>query len=432
MVPQPDRSSCRGPITLLALLTAVVSLSLVSSACDKVPLLAPSGTVITIFPTATNVPANGSTDIVATVIENGVTSTPTSPPANGEGGAGAPTQGTSTAGAGTPVQNGTLISFTTTLGRIEPSEARTQNGQVRVKFIANGQSGTATITAFSGGASGRFENLLVGSAAAERVLISASPQTLGPAGGTAQITARVENTAGAPLTGVPVTFSTNSGQLSATSATTDDTGTARTSLTTTREATVIANVAGKTAELTVGLNPRTGIRLTTPTTSIAAGQPASFTIDVGSEANVRDVTVDFGDGRELSLGAVSGSTTVQHTYETSGNYTVRAIATEASGFTEQVSTSVTVLPAQPPGVIITASNPSPSVNQIITLTATVSGATSTIQQYQWDFGDGTKAVTTGPQVTKSYASPGTKVVTVTVVLASGALGQGQTTVEVKP
>ena len=57
------------------------------------------------------------------------------------------------------MQNGTLISFTTTLGRIEPSEARTQNGQVRVKFIPNGQSGPATITAFSGGASGKIENL---------------------------------------------------------------------------------------------------------------------------------------------------------------------------------------------------------------------------------------------------------------------------------
>ena len=329
------------------------------------------------------------------------------------------------------MQNGTLISFTTTLGRIEPSEARTQNGQVRVKFIANGQSGTATITAFSGGASGRFENLLVGSAAAERVLISASPQTLGPAGGTAQITARVENTAGAPLAGVPVTFSTNSGQLSATSATTDDTGTARTSLTTSREATVTANVAGKTAELTVGLNPRTGVSITGPATSVAAGLPATFTVGVGQSANVRDVTVDFGDGSVRSLGAISGSTTVQHTYTESGSYPVSATATEASGFTERVSTSVTILPGQPPGVIIQASSASPTVNQIITLTANVSGATSTIQRYIWDFGDGTTRITTGPQTTKAYSTTGTKVIQVTVEQAVGPSGQGATTVDVR-
>lgn len=391
-------------------------------------MLAPAGTVITLFPTATTIPANGSTEIVATVIENGTTATPP-PPTGGNGATPGTTSGSP--GAGTPVQNGTLVSFTTTLGRIEPAEARTQNGQVRVKFIASGQSGQATITAFSGGASGRLENLLVGSAAAERVLVSASPQTLGPAGGTAQITARVEDTSGAGLVGIPVTFTTSAGQLSASSAITDDTGTARTALTTSRESTVTANVAGKTAELTVGLNPRTGITLSGPTTSVAAGLPASFTVGVGSTANVTNVTVDFGDGSRQSLGAISGSTTVQHTYTTPDTYTVNAIATEASGFTEQVSTSVTILPGQPPGVIITPSNTSPTRNQIITLTATVSGATSTILEYQWDFGDGTTATTTGPQITKSYSDVGTKVIRVTVVQAVGPSGQGQTTVDVR-
>lgn len=387
------------------------------------PLLAPAGTVITIFPTATNVPANGSTEIVATVIENGTTATP---PANG-----GTTGSTSTTGSGTPVHNGTLVTFTTTIGRIEPTEARTTNGQVRVRFFGNGQSGQATITAFSGGASGTFENLMVGSAAAERVLISASPQTLGPAGGTTTITARVEDTSGSPLVGIPVTFSTSAGQLTATSASTDDGGVARTTLNTTRETTVTANVAGKTAELTIGLNPRTGVTITGPTTSVSAGLPASFTVGVGQNANVRDVTVDFGDGSVRSLGALSGSTTVQHTYTVPDTYSVSATATEASGFTERVSTSVTILPAQPPGVTVIPSTTTPTVNQIITLTANVSGATSTILEYQWDFGDGTTATTTGPQITKSYSTVGTKVIRVTVVQAVGPAGQGQATVDVR-
>jgi len=72
------------------------------------------------------------------------------------GTAGSGTGGTTTTsrtGAGTPVQNGTLITFTTTIGRIEPSDARTHNGQVTVKLITSGTSGLATITAYSGGAS---------------------------------------------------------------------------------------------------------------------------------------------------------------------------------------------------------------------------------------------------------------------------------------
>ncbi len=415
----------------IAAFAAIGILSL-ATACDKVPLLAPTGSVISLFASSSVVPLNSEIEIVANVIENGVTSTPTTPTTGGT--PTATTSSTSTAGAGTPVQNGTLVSFTTTIGRIEPSEARTNNGQVRVKFIAGTQSGTATITAFSGGASGKLENLKVGSAAVERVLISASPQTLGPAGGSSTITARVEDTSGAGLAGVPVTFSTDNGTLSAASAVTDALGNATTVLNTSRAAKVTANVAGKTADVTVGLNPRTGVTIAGPTTPVSAGQPATFTVGVGSTANIRDVTVDFGDGSQQSLGAISGSTTVQHTYAEAGTYTVRATATEASGFTEQVATSITILPGQPPAVIITASNNNPSLGETVIFTATVSGATSTILRYEWDFGNGAEprtAQTTGNRATTAYTTVGTKVITVRVVQASGPSGEGTTSVTVR-
>jgi hypothetical protein len=397
------------------------------------PLLAPGGTVITIFPAATTVPLNGEIEIIATVIENGTTAAPPTTGTPGTGTPGTGTTATSTNGAGTPVQNGTLVSFTTSIGRIEPREARTQNGEVRVKFMAGGQSGTAVITAYSGGASGKIENLKVGTAAVERVLVTASPQTLPPSGGVAEIQARAEDITGAGLVGVPVNFTADAGSLNPATATTDSSGVARTTLTTSRPARVTANIGGKTAELTVGLNPRTGVSITAPTTTVSAGLPVTFTVNVASgtgAANVRDVTVDFGDGSSQSLGALSASTSIQHTYNVSGTYQVRATATEASGFTESVSTSVTILPAQPPGVTITASDPTPTVNQIFTLTVTVTGATSTIQQFQWDFGDGTTATTTGPQITKSYSTLGTKVIRVRVIQTVGPAGEGQTTVEV--
>jgi hypothetical protein len=402
-----------------------------AAACDKVPLLAPTGSVISLFAATNTVPLNSEIEIIANVIENGVTSTPSTT-------GGTPTatpSSTSTAGAGTPVQNGTLVSFTTTLGRIEPSEARTNNGQVRVKLITGNQSGTATITAFSGGASGKLENLKVGSAAVERVLISANPQTLGPLGGSSTITARVEDVSGSGLAGIPVTFTTDNGTLSPSSATTDALGNAQTVLNTSRPAKVTANVAGKTADVTVGLNPRTGVTIVGPTTPVSAGQPATFTVSVASTANVRDVTVDFGDGRQQSLGALSGSVPVQHTYAEAGTYTVRATATEASGFTEFQATSVTILPGQPPGVIITASNNNPSIGETVIFTATVSGATSTILRYEWDFGDGAlprTAQTTGNRATTSYTTIGTKVITVRVVQASGPSGEGTTSLTVKP
>jgi hypothetical protein len=421
--------------SLAAACGAITFLSF-ASACDKVPLLAPTGSVISLFAAANTVPLNGDIEIVANVIENGTTAATPTTPTNGTPGTTTPgTTSTTTAGAGTPVQNGTLVSFTTTIGRIEPSEARTSNGQVRVRFIAGNQSGVATITAFSGGASGKLENLKVGAAGVERVLVTASPQTLGPSGGSSTITARVEDVSGTGLPGIPVSFSTDAGAFSSSTVTTDASGTAQTTLTTSRAAKVTVNVAGKTADVSIGLNPRTGITLAGPTTPVSAGVPATFTVGVGSTANVRDVTIDFGDGERRSLGAISGSTTIQHTYLEAGTFSVTASATEASGFSETVSTAVTILPGQPPAVIITASNNNPSVGETVIFTATVSGATSTVLRYEWNFGNGAvpaTAETTGNRATASYANTGTKIITVRVVQATGPSGDGQTAIVVKP
>jgi hypothetical protein len=48
-----------------------------SAACDKVPLVAPAGTVITLVSSTNVLPINGSTDLVAVLIESGTASTGT-------------------------------------------------------------------------------------------------------------------------------------------------------------------------------------------------------------------------------------------------------------------------------------------------------------------------------------------------------------------
>ena len=92
--------------------------------CDKMPLLAPQASTITLSTASTVVQTNGATEIRATVLE----------------------------ASGTPVQNGTTVSFTTDLGTLSPGEARTTNGVATVRFVGNGQSGRASIKAISGGA----------------------------------------------------------------------------------------------------------------------------------------------------------------------------------------------------------------------------------------------------------------------------------------
>jgi hypothetical protein len=210
---------------------ALAVLVMAGGACDKMPLTAPTESTIQIS-AAPTVPLNGSVDVVATVIE----------------------------GSGTPVQNGTLVSFTATLGHVEPSETRTENGKVTVKFVAGTQSGMATVTALSGAATGPSTgpettaplgasvNIKVGGAAAKTVTLRADPATVPNTGGTVTLTALVLDDNGGALSGVPVAFSASAGHLQSSSVNTNPSGEASTTLTTPGAATVTATAGAVTSE----------------------------------------------------------------------------------------------------------------------------------------------------------------------------------------
>src|SRR5438552_957544 len=88
-------------------------------------------------------------------------------------------------------------------------------------------NGTATITATSGSATTGNNPLkiLVGTAAAQKVAVSATPATVPAAGGTSTISAVVFDINGSVLANVPVTFSTTAGTLSASVTNTNGSGT---------------------------------------------------------------------------------------------------------------------------------------------------------------------------------------------------------------
>ena len=161
----------------------------------------------------------------------------------------------------------------------------------------------------------------------------------------------------------------------------------------------------------------------------------TFTVGVGAAPaiNIRDVTIDFGDGQRSSLGAISASTPVQHIYTEEGTYRASATATEASGFTETVATFVTILPQQPPSVIIQAAPTNPVPGQTVIFTASVSGATSTILRYEWTFegGNPQRSPTSGARATSTFTGTGTRVITVRVVQASGPAGDGTTVINLQ-
>ena len=385
--------------TLLICVAAVFALV---AACDKVPLLAPTGSTINLIVATTTASLNSEVSIIATVIENG----------QAAGGSGT-TVGTRP-GVGTPVQNGTVITFTTTIGIIEPAEARTHNGQVTVKLFTGSTSGTAVITAYSGGASTTNNTLKIGTAAAKTVSVTTTPQSLGASGGTVQIVATVADEGGGGVGGVPVTFSTDKGSISPSTVTTDSSGTATATLTTNAPGItkVTANVGALTGSANVTVSARSLTAFSASPSSANAGTAILFTVTPATGANLANVRIDFGDGTGTNLGAISAATTVPHSYSSPGNYTATATVAGEPGLTTLViigSLSVT----------LNASPPSPLVNSPVTFTATLAGSPQ-VDHYEWTFDDGTPVrTTTGPQLSHSFNTRGRKNVRVDVFGVGG-------------
>ncbi len=331
--------------------------ALLVATCEKVSLVAPSGSTIKITAQATALPANGTTDVIGQVLE----------------------------AAGTPPHSGTVILFTTTLGSIEPSEARTdQNGRVIVKYRAGLNNGTATITATSGAATTGTDGavkIAIGTAAVGRVSVSANPNPVLAIGGTTTITANVADVNGSVLPSAPVIFTTTAGNLANSVAITEADGSARTSLVTSVQATVTATVgvqgtSGATGgtgstntsgtasgTVTVNVSAAPGLVITPPTTPPSVGLPANFTFAVTvattNGSAIRNLRVDWGDGISRDLGAVTGTSVQSHVYTDDGTYTVTGTVTDAAGNSTTVSASVTVIPVGSPTIIITPSVPVP-------------------------------------------------------------------------
>jgi PKD repeat protein len=378
----------------------VACAGLLSAACDKLPLLAPQASTIKLSSTSTVVQTNGTTEIRATVLEP----------------------------SGTPVQNGTTVTFTTNLGTVSPVDARTLNGVATVQFLGNGQSGKASVRAISGGAASDPLELSVGAAAAGRIVVTANPNQVA-AGSPSLITATVTDANSNPLSGVLVSFSTDFGSLSSAISSTSSNGQAQAVLTTSRDATVTATVGTGTAttpatvKVTVSSLPDITITSSgTPT----EGQPVTFTVAVtgtGSTESFQSIVVDFGDG--TSSGILSGGNqSVSHTYARPGEYLVTATGSGPSGNTKRATTTVSVADRGIVDVRITRSPDTVTRGNPVTFTAAATGG-GTVRSYSWNFGDG-QSFNGSSQVSHTYSSTGPRTVTVTVSTTDGNTGRGQT------
>lgn len=412
----------------------IVAASL-AAACDKAQLLAPTKATITISASTRALPTGGTTEVTAFVVEQ----------------------------AGTPVQNGTTVRFTSSLGRIDPVEAQTRNGVAITTFHAMSTSGVARITASSGAATGGDDDtnvleITIGAAAVNTVTLRANPGSVGPGGGSVELIATVVAENGRTLEGIGVTFNTDQGTLSATPVTTNTSGEARTTLTTTQKATVSATAGTKTSSnVTVDLRSGPAVSITCAPASgsgnCAAVQASAtnntatvlFTVKkVSGSSTLRTSTLDFGDGTSQAIGNLAGDATITHAYSGPSNadsrvYTATVQATDING--ESVSASTTVIVTPKPTITpinITVSTSSDTVTaggQRWTFTANVTGGgeggtgNATIRSYLWSFGDDTQVTTSGNVIAHVYdvaESPQRRTVKVTATAADGRTASGET------
>lgn len=168
----------------------VIPLAVAHLTCNQAILTAPPGSTMFLTANPLFIPATGGVSVVsAFLIEP----------------------------AGTPVPDGTVVQFFTTLGRI-PEQGKTNDGVVRVNLTSDGRSGIASIAAFSGavsasggsaspspGGSGGGLSVSIGSVLPTAVFVRADPPRITISRST-HIIATVLDANGNFVANVPVSF----------------------------------------------------------------------------------------------------------------------------------------------------------------------------------------------------------------------------------
>ena len=405
--------------TLRLALVAVTTVGVVV-ACDRVNLTAPTGSTVSISVDRSVVPLGGQAVVSAVVTES----------------------------SGTPVHNGTTVTFQTTVGSLNPPTAETVNGIATTTFLAGQTSGVATIHAFSGGArtgSGNSSSggatIRVGTAAASGAIsLTATPSSVSQSGGTVTISALVFDEQSNPLPGIPVQFVSSTGTLSPTSATTDSNGIARTQLSTTQTATVNAIAGAAKGEVRVEVSTAPTVTITAPDTAVA-GVPVAVTVSTTSgntsaPRQIQTLEVDFGDGSVETRSNVTGSAAFTHTYSQARGYTISARAVDVAGNTGAAQKAIVVTRATP-SVTVTPSDSTPTAGTATGFTIAAQPGTNGPPIQSWTaFVNGT-AVASGSGAngafTYTFPSPNTTyLVEVAVTDAAGNVGRSQQFVTTNP
>jgi PKD repeat protein len=202
------------------------------------------------------------------------------------------------------------------------------------------------------------------------------------------------------------TFYSTAGRYTAKLTVTNDRGLSNT---VTREIS-ITTVARPTAQFTASPIPvGVGERLNV---DASASQAAP-----GGDRFLIEYNWTWGDGR------TSEGVRQSHTYSQAGTYTITLTVADNTGRTGTTTQSVTVGQGQQPVANFSFSPTQPRAGQLVSFDATVSTAPPgrSVARHEWNFGDNSPVLAgVEPRPTHTYGTPGTYVVTLTVIDSANA------------
>jgi hypothetical protein len=276
------------------------------AACDSASPVAPPGTVLTVSANPTRISSDGQSQVRVTAFRPN----------------------------GTPVNEGTVILLSTTVGTIPGSVVTDRTGEALALLRGNGDFGLATVTASLGGAESQTVEIQVGLAAGS-ITLQATPASVAETGGRVDLIATVRDDQGRALAGATVNFSTDVGRLDSAGGLviTDSGGAARDVL---RVNTAdIDPIQGDTFQIEAEVGTGTGTLLSDSTTVTIQRLPrADFTFGTNNLTVVfTDTTTgrptrwqwDFGDGNTSTLQNPT------HAYSSPGTFVVTLIASNSQG-----------------------------------------------------------------------------------------------------
>ena len=161
-------------------------------------------------------------------------------------------------------------------------------------------------------------------------------------------------------------------------------------------------------------------------TPLSGTAPLLVSFDATASSDDKAVTKfewNFGNG---TVDTTSNSSTPSRTYATPGTYVVTLIVKDADGLSSTpVTRTVTVSPAPVPNVAPVASFSATPLSGtaplLVSFDATASSDDKAVTKFEWNFGNGTVDTTSNSsKPSRTYATPGTYVVTLVVKDAEGA------------